>query len=98
MYVSAMQEVSMQHVDRTQVSLRVPNDLLADFDRLAEALDRDRTWVMLRAMRSFVESEGAAILDEAEGAEELNRGEGVDFEDLLVEARAMLAAKEAGTA
>lgn len=87
----------MQHGDRTQVSLRVPNDLLAAFDRLAEALDRDRTWVMLRAMRSFVESEGAAILDEAEGVEELNRGEGVDFEDLLVEARAMLAAKEAGT-
>jgi predicted transcriptional regulator len=88
-----MQEVSMLPIDRTQVSLRVPNDTLAAFEKIALALDRDRTWVMLRALSAFLDSEGAAILDEAEGMAELDRGEGVELDTVLSEARSMLNAK-----
>lgn len=81
--------------DRTQVSLRVPNELLADLEKIAVALDRDRSWVMLRAMRSFLEGEGAVLLGEADGVAELNRGEGVDLDEVLAEARTLLGASRA---
>ena len=81
--------------DRTQVSLRVPNELLADFEKIAVALERDRSWVMLRAMRSFLGGEGAVLLGEADGVAELDRGEGVDLDAMLAEARTLLGATPA---
>jgi predicted transcriptional regulator len=78
--------------ERTQVSMRVPNEILADFDRIATALERDRSWGMLRAFKVFLENEGALILDEAEGLAELDRGESFDLDDVLAEAEAMIAA------
>ncbi|TGW07386.1 ribbon-helix-helix protein, CopG family, partial [Mesorhizobium sp. M2D.F.Ca.ET.145.01.1.1] len=55
--------------DKTQVSLRVPAAMLADFERIATALDRDRTWVMLRAFRVYLDGEGGHLLDEMKGIE-----------------------------
>ena len=34
----------------SHISLRVPNDLVEAFDRIASALERPRSWVMLRAL------------------------------------------------
>lgn len=82
----------MTSSERTQVSMRVPNEILADFDRIATALERDRSWVMLRAFKAFLENEGALILDEAEGLAQLDRGESFDLDDVLAEAEAMIAA------
>jgi predicted transcriptional regulator len=85
----------MASSERTQVSMRVPNEILADFDRIAAALERDRSWVMLRAFKSFLENEGALILDETEGMAQLDRGESFDLDDVLAEAEAIIAAHEA---
>ena len=46
----------------SHVSLRVPSDLIEAFDRLAAALDRPRSWVMVRALRQYLESEPDAAL------------------------------------
>ena len=35
----------------SHVSLRVPNDVVEAFDRIAAALEWPRSWVMLRALR-----------------------------------------------
>ena len=83
---------------RTQISLRVPSDMLADFDRIAAATERDRSWVILRAMKSYLEGDGADILEEIEGMAELDRGESYDLDDVLAEAEAMIAAHDAKTA
>jgi predicted transcriptional regulator len=88
----------MSFSERTQVSMRVPNEILADFDRIAKALERDRSWVMLRAFKVFLEGEGSVILDEAEGLAELDRGETFDLDDVLAEAEALIAATDAKTA
>ena len=82
----------MSSSERTQVSMRIPNEVLADFDRIAAALERDRSWVMLRAFKTFLEGEGSVILDEAEGLAELDRGESHDLDDVLAEAEAIIAA------
>ena len=48
----------------THISLRVPNDLIQAFDKLAAVLDRPRSWVMLRALRQYLEDEGAEIAED----------------------------------
>jgi len=68
-----------------QMSLRVPAAMAAELDRIAKAMDRDRTWVMLHAVRRFIDDEGAALLRESNGLAELDRGEGVDFDLVLAE-------------
>ena len=62
---------------KVQISLHVPAATVDAFDQIAEALDRDRTWVMLRAFSVRLRGEGSHILDEAEGIAQLDRGESV---------------------
>ena len=83
----------MASSERSQVSLPVPNQLLADFDRIATALGRDRSWVMLRAFKTFLKGEGSFILDEAEGLAQLDTGESYDLDDVLREAEAIIATR-----
>jgi predicted transcriptional regulator len=76
--------------DKTQVSLRVPNDMLEEFEVVARALDRDRTWLMLRAFRQYLDAEGAEIIQEANGLKSLDDGEGIDFDEVLGKAEAIV--------
>lgn len=82
----------MSAADKTQVSIRVPAEMLADFERIASALDRDRTWVMVRAFRAYLDGEGAQLLEELGGIGELDSGHGVDLGETLEKADAMVAA------
>jgi predicted transcriptional regulator len=80
----------------SHVSLRVPSDLIEAFDQLAVALDRPRSWVMVRALRQYLdEGEGAEIAEDAESLAELDRGEAVPFEDSLRRVREIIAKAEA---
>ena len=64
------------------VSLRIPSDLIQAFDKLAAMLERPRSWVMLRALRQYLEDEGAELIEDAESLAELDRGETVAAEHL----------------
>ncbi|KIL97689.1 Helix-turn-helix protein copG family [Paramagnetospirillum magnetotacticum MS-1] len=76
---------------KTQISLRVPADLVEAFDAIAKGMERDRSWVMLRALKQYLETEGADVLRELEGIAALDRGEGVDFDQVMDEADAIIA-------
>ncbi|MGD9617622.1 MAG: CopG family ribbon-helix-helix protein [Alphaproteobacteria bacterium] len=66
-----------------KVSLEVPGDMLEAYDKLAAALERPREWVMLRALREYLEDgEGAEIAEDSESLAELDRGEYVSADDL----------------
>jgi predicted transcriptional regulator len=77
------------------VSLRVPSDLIETLDKIAAALQRPRSWVMLRALRQYVADEGQEVLDVQEGIAELDRGEGIPIEDVLAEMDEIIARAEA---
>lgn len=77
---------------KVQISLRVPADLVQAFDKIAAALERDRSWVMQRALKLYLQEEGADLLQEIEGIESADRGEGVDFDIVLDELDAIVAA------
>jgi predicted transcriptional regulator len=78
----------------THVSLRVPNDIIQAFDKLAAALERPRSWVMLRALLQYLEDEGAEIAEDVESLAELDRGEVVSAEDLRREVEEIIAKAE----
>ena len=83
---------------RTQLSIRVPNAIIEAFDQIATALDRDRTWVMVRALRQYLDAEGADLLEETAGVAALDRGEGEDFDAVMAAADGIIAeAKATGT-
>jgi predicted transcriptional regulator len=66
--------------EKMQISLRAPAATIDAFDRIAKALERDRSWVMLQAFSLYLKGEGGHILQEVEGIAELDRGESVDFD------------------
>jgi predicted transcriptional regulator len=69
----------------THVTLRLPAELVERFDKLAAAMDRPRSWVMLRALRQYLEAEGAEVEDDIERLAEADRGEFEPFENSLKE-------------
>lgn len=70
----------------THVTLRLPADLVERFDKLATAMERPRSWVMLRALRQYLEAEGAEVEDDIERLAEADRGEVEPFETIYAEA------------
>ena len=82
----------------SHVSLRVPNDVVVAFDRIAAALERPRSWVMLRALRQYLhEGEGREIEEDTESIAQLDRGESVPFEEVLNRLRERVARAEAAS-
>ena len=79
----------------SHVSLRVPNDVVVAFDRIAAALERPRSWIMLRALRQYLdEGEGREIEEDTESIAELDRGESGPLEDSIRKLRERIAEKE----
>jgi predicted transcriptional regulator len=79
----------------SHISLRVPNDLVEAYDRIASALERPRSWVMLRALRQYLDDgEGREIEEDTESLAELDRGESEPLEDSIRKLRQRIADKE----
>ena len=72
------------------VSLRVPAEMLEMLDKVAAAVERPRSWVILRALRIYLANEGQEILEIQEGIDEADRGETVPVEEILARLRARL--------
>jgi predicted transcriptional regulator len=51
--------------------------------------------VILRALKQYMQDEGAELLEIAEGIAALDRGEGVDFDEVMKEADDIIAQAEA---
>jgi len=77
------------------VSLRVPADLIETLDKIAAVLDRPRSWIMLRALRQYIADEGQELLDIQDGIAEADRGELIPFDEVMSEARKIVARAEA---
>jgi predicted transcriptional regulator len=77
----------------THISMRAPSSTIDAIDRIAELLDRPRSWVIVRALRHYVEEgEGARHLEEDESIKELDRGEGEPFGTIYAEMREIIKA------
>lgn len=67
------------------ITLRIPKDILADFEKIAEACERTRSWVMVRAFRKYLHGEGGDILNVIKGRDAIAAGDVHDMDDVLKE-------------
>ncbi len=76
------------------VSIRIPTDVIETLDKIGAALERPRSWVILRASRQYLADEGQELLDVQEGIAEADRGEVVPIEEVLAEMDEIIARAE----
>ena len=65
------------------ISIRLPRDVLAAVEQVAKASDRSRSWVLVRALRRYLMTEGADILAVVEGRAQIADGDAHDMDDVL---------------
>lgn len=86
----------MAEVKQTEsVTLRIPSEILSDIDRIAEATERSRSYIILRALKGYLLHEGADLLAAIEGRAQLDAGEHEDFDAVLAEMDRIIAGKVA---
>ena len=67
------------------ITLRVPIDILEDIEKIAEASERSRSWVIVRALKYYLMAEGNDVLQILKGEEQIANGESMDAEEFFVE-------------
>jgi predicted transcriptional regulator len=67
------------------VSLRVPSDILQAIEAIAAATDRTRSWVMVRALKRYLATEGADVFAVAEGRRQIAAGDAHDVDAVIDE-------------
>lgn len=77
------------------VTLRVPSEVLSDIQSIADATDRSRSYIIVRALRTYLLNEGADILAAVRGREQIAAGESEDIDDVIAEMDRIIAGKVA---
>lgn len=78
------------------VTLRVPSDIVAELEAIAEATERSRSYIIVRALRTYLLNEGADILAAVRGREQVASGEYEDMADVLADMDHMATIKTFG--
>ncbi|QLF71359.1 ribbon-helix-helix protein, CopG family [Peteryoungia desertarenae] len=63
--------------------MRLPKDMLSDIEAIAAICDRSRSWVFVRALKSYLATEGKEILEIAAARQAMENGEGEDLDDVI---------------
>jgi predicted transcriptional regulator len=77
------------------IAIRVPMDVLADIERVAAGIDRTRSWVMVRALRLYLASEGEEVLSLLRAREQHAADGGHDADDVMKELDAIVSGTKA---
>jgi predicted transcriptional regulator len=77
------------------ITLRVPMDVLKDVEAIAEATERSRSWVIVRALRTYMMNEGGDVLAALKGREQISAGELEDINDVIADMDRIIAGKVA---
>jgi predicted transcriptional regulator len=77
------------------VTVRVPADLLSDIEAIAEATERSRSYIIVRALRTYLLNEGSDVLAAIKGREQIAAGEHEDMDDVIADMDRIIAGKVA---
>lgn len=73
------------------ITMRLPLDLLAELEEVAEVCERSRSWVIVRALKAYLAEEGREIRDIARARAQLRDGDGGhDLDSVLNEVEAIV--------
>jgi predicted transcriptional regulator len=77
------------------VTLRIPADVLTDIQAIAEATERSRSYIIVRALRTYLMNEGADIFAAVKGREQIAAGDYEDIDDVIADMDRIIAGKAA---
>lgn len=77
------------------IAIRVPLDVLQDIERVAGAIDRTRSWVMVRALKLYLAGEGEEVLSLLRAREQMADDGGHDADPVMAELDAIVAGTKA---
>ncbi|WP_273728831.1 CopG family ribbon-helix-helix protein [Brucella gallinifaecis] len=77
------------------VTVRLPEDVLNDIDRIADGTDRSRSYIIVRALKTYLMNEGADILASMKGRDQIQSGEYEDIDNVLADLERMVSEKAA---
>ncbi len=72
------------------VTMRLPLDVLAEIEEIAGICDRSRSWVFVRALKSYLAAEGREIIELERARREVDAGLGHDLDDVIDEVDAIV--------
>ena len=77
------------------ITLRIPIEVLSDIEAIAAATERSRSWVIVRALRTYLLNEGADVLAYQRGRKEIDAGDSEDLDSVLADLERIAAGKVA---
>jgi predicted transcriptional regulator len=77
------------------IAIRLPVDVLAAIEEIAETTERTRSWVIVRALKTYLLNEGADILAFRRGRAEMADGQSEDIDDVIRDLERIVAGKAA---
>lgn len=72
------------------ITMRLPRDLLAEMEEIAAICERTRSWVFVRALKSYLAAEGREIIAVAKARRDIDDGLGHDLDDVIEEIDAIV--------
>ncbi|GAA3100227.1 CopG family ribbon-helix-helix protein [Rhizobium viscosum] len=77
------------------VTVRVPSEVVADIEAIAKATDRSRSYIIVRALRTYLMNEGSDILAATNGREQIAAGEFENMDDVIADIDRIVGGKAA---
>ncbi|MBD1546879.1 CopG family ribbon-helix-helix protein [Roseibium aggregatum] len=77
------------------IATRIPVDVLSSIDEIAEMTERTRSWVIVRALKTYLLNEGADILAFKNGRKQIDAGRHEDMDDVIRDIEQIVAGKVA---
>lgn len=72
------------------IIMRLPVGVLAEIEQIAGICDRSRSWVLMRALKSYLASEGREIIELDQARKDIDAGLGHDLDDVIDEVGAIV--------
>nr|WP_316651183.1 CopG family transcriptional regulator [uncultured Gellertiella sp.] len=72
-----------QTVPAVPLTLVIPSDILVDIEAIAAICVRSRSWVIIRALKTYIASEGREIKSIAHSAQEIDMGMAIDLDEVI---------------
>ncbi|MBB4226341.1 putative transcriptional regulator [Rhizobium mongolense] len=67
------------------ITMRLPTDVLAEMEEIAAICGRTRSWVFVRALKSYLAAEGREIIEIDRARRDVEAGNGHDLDDVIDE-------------
>jgi predicted transcriptional regulator len=77
------------------VTLCIPTEILSDIALIAESTERSNSYIIVRALRTYLLNEGSDILAARKGREQIAAGDCEDIDDVIADMDRIIAGKVA---